>query len=865
MCVPKTNDWLRLDARSRTLLLNDSVRETARRSFAGAMVYFATIALLPLASPCLHEHPVLTIGALLCTFIGGLGRCIAAIGLLRQPEPAPSWRLAFKVSTLITASAWGAYCAAIFYFYADTWPSTYLLIAGASLAGGALTSLAPQLRLGGWALAFIVLPTGICGLSLGTAGSRILGASALGYLVFLILQLRHAWKTYWKITIVLALDAMLSRQAATRSEVQFRTLFEDAPSGIYLAFHDGRVEMANGALAQMLGYTSPEEIAGLNLSDFSPERDRGEKRGPVEESGQLAEWESDWRRRDGTQIRVRESMRSVQAGTDTRGRLLGIVRDVTAHFAADQARRQLIEILEGTSDFVESIAATGETLYRNRASRALLDKCKETAQTAANPAKESVWNRSGDEELKNSRLRFADKEGIWQGESWLLMSDSSLVPVSQVVIRHLLSDGSTHSYSIISRDTSAMREAQKALRETEEQLLQAQRLESLGRLAGGIAHDFNNLLTIIMGQTSMLAPAMKDAEAQEGLAEVIKAAARAADLTRQLLAFGRKQVLSKGVIDVKEIVKSAESMLRRLIGERIELVTKLSEEPQAVVADGAQLEQVLVNLVLNGRDAMPHGGLATIETSTIETSTSETSMDPGSLEPGEGGPPLEYVRICVSDTGIGMDEETMSRVFEPFFTTKDRGRGTGLGLATAYGFIKQSGGSISVSSKPGAGTTFTILLPGCAAGVSVAPQQLTLSDLGGNEHVLVVDDEPALRVLLRQTLAGYGYRVVEARDGEEALALASDSPDPFDLLVTDVIMPGMTGPQLAGRLLSLFPGMAVLFISGYPGETEAERAAFGRGASYLAKPFTAEMLLQHARQQLDLGKAGTAKAVRASA
>ena len=259
-----------------------------------------------------------------------------------------------------------------------------------------------------------------------------------------------------------------------------------------------------------------------------------------------------------------------------------------------------------------------------------------------------------------------------------------------------------------------MHDAQNALKETEEQLFQAQRMESLGRLAGGIAHDFNNLLTVIMGHASLLELVVEDPEAQKGVVEIGKAAARAADLTRQLLAFGRKQVLSKGVVDVNEIVKRMENMLRRLIGERIELVIKLSAESQTVMADAAQLEQVLLNLILNGRDAMPHGGVATIETATA----------PAGSAPDPAGSPCEYVRISVSDTGIGMDEDTMARVFEPFFTTKDRGRGTGLGLATAYGFIKQSGGSIEVSSKPGAGTTFTILLPKCADAVAEVVQQV---------------------------------------------------------------------------------------------------------------------------------------------
>jgi nitrogen-specific signal transduction histidine kinase/ActR/RegA family two-component response regulator len=400
-----------------------------------------------------------------------------------------------------------------------------------------------------------------------------------------------------------------------------------------------------------------------------------------------------------------------------------------------------------------------------------------------------------------------------------------------------------------------MRETQKALRETGEQLFQAQRLESLGRLAGGIAHDFNNLLTVIMGHASLLEPAMEDNRYREAITAIARAAARAADLTRQLLAFGRKQVLSKGIVDVKEVVRGAERLLQRLIGGRIELIIRLSEEPQTAISDAAQLEQVLVNLILNARDAMPRGGVATIETSIVPG-----EIVPGSEESENGASPTEYVRISVSDTGIGMDEHTMTRVFEPFFTTKGSGNGTGLGLATAHGFIRQSGGSINVSSKPGAGSTFVILLPRCTAELKEERREEEFYGPGNEERILVVDDEPAVLGLLRQTLAGRGYLVTEARDAEEALALALASDEGFDLLVTDVVMPGLTGPQLARHMTEMFPGLAVLFISGYPGETHSERAAFGARAGYLPKPFTAEMLLRYARQQLERSRERTRNA-----
>ncbi len=849
MYSPRTSSWLRLDEETRRRLLDRAIRELARRSFTGSMIYFGTIAAVPFASPVLREHPMFTILALASTFAAGLTRIAAARHLMRTPSPEGFWVRTFETAVLATVAPWGAFCALTLFLYGDAWPSIYLLIAGAALSGGAITALAPHLWLGTWALLLLILPSGICGFLLGTAGSRVLAVSACVYLAYLLAQLSLTSKAYWKAATTPALDAMLSRRAASWSEGRFQTLFEDAPSGIYLASRDGKLEMANGALAQMLGYSGADQVAGRNLKTFSPDSDLELMAAAIEERGSVTGWESDWRRSDGTQIRVRESVRAVHSGADSPFSLLGIVEDVTERFAADQARRQLVEILESTSDLVERIAATGETLYLNRASRKLLNATKEREDrdVGGRASPESVWNRAGDEELRRDRLRSADEEGIWQGESWLHGADGKPIPVSQVIISHRSSDGSTNSYSIISRDISAMREAQEALRETGEQLFQAQRLESLGRLAGGIAHDFNNLLTVIMGHASVLEPAMQDTRYREGIAAISSASARAADLTRQLLAFGRKQVLSRGIVDVKEVVRGAERLLRRLIGARIELILRLTEEPQTVISDAAQLEQVLVNLILNARDAMPRGGLATIETSIV----------PGDEESENGTSAREYVRISVSDTGIGMDEHTMTRVFEPFFTTKGSGNGTGLGLATAHGFIRQSGGSITVSSRPGVGSTFVILLPRSTAAVAEESDEEELSDAGHDERVLVVDDEPAVRGLLRQTLAGRGYLVTEARDAEEALALALASEEEFDLLITDVVMPGLTGPQLARHLTEMFPRLAVLFISGYPGETRSERAAFGARAGYLPKPFTAEMLLRYARRQLERGRERT--------
>jgi PAS domain S-box-containing protein len=812
------------------------------------MIYFASILALQFTSSCFHDHPVATAAALAVTLISGAVRLIFAWRVSHSPDYIPAFRLAIlRGAAVPTTIAWGAYCAFVLYYYTNLWPSTYLLIAGASLAGGLTNTLAPARLLGSWVLVCITAPTAIVSILLGTPASFLLGISALGYLYFLLVQLGHNGDAFWNLATASAVDTMQSRQAATRSEIKFRNLFDDAPNGMYLAHPDGRLAIANTALAQMLGFTCPEDMAGRNLTEFRTETQADLLRRMPDRSGVVKGWESDWLHTGGRQIRVRESVRAVQqGGGDETICLQGTVEDVTERFLADNARRQLAEILEETTDFVETISLAGETLYLNRAGRKLL------GPEAASSLKTSLWNADrwnadrwhADRDPSPERLRTAAEQGIWQGESWVMGATGIPVPVSQVIIRHLSPSGEPASFSIVSRDMSAVRAAQKALRNTEELLLQSQRLESLGRLAGGIAHDFNNLLTVIIGYGSVLQEQIVESEARSPLDEMCLAAGRAADLTRQLLAFGRKQVLTQGVVDLNQVVNQAERMLRRLIRPDIGIVVRTTAGKLEVESDGTQIEQMLLNLVLNARDAMPDGGTVTIE----------TSLPPAFDQPSATGVDARrYVRIAVSDTGIGMDEETAARVFEPFFTTKGMGRGTGLGLATIYGFVKQSGGNILVTSKPGVGTTFEIYLLRAEGQIAGDTQELSPLKSRGTENILVVDDEPALRSLLRQTLAGHGYRVTEAANGQAALQVALEASPPFDLLVADVVMPGLTGPQLANRLRVDFPGIRVLFISGYPGETEPDRAAFSGDAGHLAKPFSAETLLRHVQRQLESG------------
>lgn len=378
----------------------------------------------------------------------------------------------------------------------------------------------------------------------------------------------------------------------------------------------------------------------------------------------------------------------------------------------------------------------------------------------------------------------------------------------------------------------------------EDQFRQAQKMEAVGRLAGGVAHDFNNLLMVISGYAEvMLADLESDNTLREKAVAIQQASDRATTLTRQLLAFSRKQLLELKVVDVNAIVADMERLLRPLIGENVEFITSLTSEAAHTRADAGQLEQVLMNLVVNAKDAMPSGGTLTIQTQKI-------AMDESHRRGSTFIRPGDYVMLSVSDTGMGMDKETQSRIFEPFFTTKEKGKGTGLGLSTVYGIIKQSGGYVMVQSEEGRGTTFQIYLSHVEGAAEKHAAPVTLTALGGTETVLLVEDEESVRQLVRETLAAKGYRVMEAQNGESGVAVAARHNGKIDLVITDVVMPGMGGRELVKQLAQTRPETKVLYLSGYTEDAIVSEGTIESGAAFLQKPFTLQSLSRKVREVL---------------
>jgi two-component system, cell cycle sensor histidine kinase and response regulator CckA len=461
-----------------------------------------------------------------------------------------------------------------------------------------------------------------------------------------------------------------------------------------------------------------------------------------------------------------------------------------------------------------------------------------------------------DDALGSSVLRFVPEDAREQLAAELrLLSPEH--PTYSHELRVVAPDGhlrwmSWHNRALIDADgrmigIQAVGQDITEQRELGEQLRQSQKMETVGRLAGGVAHDFNNIVTAIMGHASF---ALEEAQGLDSIdadiREVLKSAERARKLTHQLLAFSRRQMIELRLINLNDLIFDMDRMLRRLIGEDIELVTLPGQPMGRVRADQSQIEQVLANLVVNARDAMPDGGTLTVETAVVELDETYQVKD-GDLRPGS------FVMLAVSDTGVGMDAEVQSHLFEPFFTTKEVGRGTGLGLATVYGIVKQHGGHVWVYSEVGRGSTFKVYLP-LAHELEAAVGEPTVTSDGRGESgvVLVAEDDPAVRMVTTRILERRGYQVLKASSGDEALRMADQHSGRIDLLVTDVVMPQMSGRELAERLKRRRPRVSVLYVSGYSDNDIHHHGVLDDGVDFLQKPFTEAMLAEKVRRAIDL-------------
>ena len=506
-----------------------------------------------------------------------------------------------------------------------------------------------------------------------------------------------------------------------------------------------------------------------------------------------------------------------------------------------QSEEKYRELIENANDIIYTHDLSGRFTSLNRAGERITGYTREEAlqlnfaDVIASDNVELVRQMIV-EKLKGGELTAYELEITAKDGSKLTLEINS---------RLIFQNGEVVGVQGIGRDITERKHAAETLRQTEEQLRQSQKLEAIGLLAGGIAHDFNNLLTVIGGYSSLLLRSLDEAPERQQVEEIKKASDRAAALTRQLLAFSRKQVLQPVVLNLNDIVPEIDKMLRRLIGADIDLLTVIDPELWQVKADAGQIEQVLMNLAVNARDAMPSGGRLTIQTANVYLDNNYARQHIA-IEPGS------YVMLAVSDTGCGMDAETRAHIFEPFFTTKEAGKGTGLGLSTVYGIIKQSGGHLWVYSEVGKGTTFKVYLPQiCEATSQRKDGAARAATPGGTETVLLVEDEDMVRQLVRDVLESNGYRVLLAASGSEALHISERYRKAIHLLMTDVVMPEMGGREIVECLMQSRFGMKVLYMSGYTDESIVHHGVLDEGVAFLEKPFTPEAVARKVREVLD--------------
>jgi two-component system, cell cycle sensor histidine kinase and response regulator CckA len=646
-----------------------------------------------------------------------------------------------------------------------------------------------------------------------------------------------------------------AEEALQASEALFRATFDQAAVGMAHASLEGRFLRVNRRFCEIAGYSEAELLERSYRDITYPpdlEGDDEEMRRKLRSDGTSHVREKRYVHKDGSLVWVCWTASLVRSRTGEPLHFIAVVSDVTERVKArEELRQSEARFRQLVEHAPEGIAVVCDLALRyvNPAFAGLLE------QTAAELLGRPVLDLTESEhreivERLWHQLMRGEAVSPFEFSGTTFGGRSAVVELSAAPIEYDRQPGAL----VFVRNVTGRKRAEEERTRLETQLQQAQKMESIGRLAGGVSHDFNNLLTIINGYCEMLLAEPGLAEsARESLEEIKTAGTRASSLTQQLLAFSRKQIAEPREINLNGVVHESERMLRRLIGENVEIVTRLAPDLGAVMADRGQMHQVLMNLVVNARDAMPDGGRVSIETSSAELDAGAAASHPEAM-------PGSFATLSVTDTGIGMSAETLRQVFEPFFTTKSRTAGTGLGLSTVYGIVKHSGGWIEVSSQTGRGSTFRLYLPRTSAPVEKPPPGAP----GGPAHrapsgkpfgpsaetVMVVEDQSEVRRMVLAILRQNGYRLLEAADGTEALSLCQRFDEPIQLLITDVVMPGMNGRELADRMLRLRPALKVLYISGYSADVLAPQGVLAPGVAYMAKPFSPAELSRKIREVL---------------
>jgi PAS domain S-box-containing protein len=647
-----------------------------------------------------------------------------------------------------------------------------------------------------------------------------------------------------------------AEEVLRESEARYRTILENIQDGYFEVDLAGNCTFANEARCQSLGYTK-EELIGMNNRQFV-EKETSKKVFEVfnrvyrtgEPVGGLDE---EVIRKDGTKA---SSEISISLIRDLKGDPIGfrgISRDITGRKRAENALRiekqRFQTLLENAPFGMVMIDKEGNFKYIN-------SKFIELFGYDLNdvPNGREWFNKAyPDPEYRHHAIdTWINDSNIYElGEKIPRIFTVTCKDRTKKIVRLITVQLEMGEYLLSCEDITMIQQAEEQKAALEEQLRQSQRVEAVGRLAGGIAHEFNNLMTVIEGygqlslkELSLIEKLKENDSLRENVEEILKASQRATDLTSQFLSFSRRQIMDMKVIDLNSLLGGLDKMLRLFIGEHIELAIILAEDLGRVKIDPGQFEQVILNLALNARDAMPGGGRLIIETQNVEINDSYVWTHVGTS-------PGQYVMFSLTDTGCGMSPEIKTHIFEPFFTTKEIGKGVGLGLATVYGIVKQSCGNIWVYSEPGQGTTFKIYLPRIDEAIeSSRPCPAHMELPKGSETILLVEDEEPVRSVARKILNSYGYRVLEAVNGEQALHLAEGYTDKIHLLFTDVVMPQMSGKELAGKLKALRPDIKVLFASGYTDNAIVYHGLLYPGTNFLQKPFSPEALAQKVREVL---------------